>query len=149
MSTPLKERIVADMKAAMRDKNKERLQTVRLVLAAIKQAEVDTREVLDDAAVSAILDKLVKQRRDSIQQYDAAGRTDLADQERAEMAVIQEYLPEQLTDAEIDELISEALATTGASSMKDMGKIMGMIKPKAQGRADMGKISTLIKSRLA
>ena len=149
MSTPLKERIVADMKAAMRDKNKERLQTVRLVLAAIKQAEVDTREVLDDAAVSAILDKLVKQRRDSIQQYDAAGRTDLADQERAEMAVIQEYLPEQLTDAEIDELISEALATTGASSMKDMGKIMGMIRPKAQGRADMGKISALIKSRLA
>ncbi len=148
MSTSLKERIIADMKSAMRDKNKERLQTVRLILAAIKQAEVDTRKVLDDAAVSMILDKLVKQRRDSISQYDGAGRTDLADQERAEMAVIQEYLPEQLSDAEIEALISEALVATGASGMKDMGKVMSMIKPRAQGRADMGKISALIKSRL-
>lgn len=149
MSSSLKDRIFADMKSAMRDKDKDRLQTIRLILAAIKQAEVDTREETDDASVSAILDKLVKQRRDSIQQYDDAGRTDLADVERSEMTVIQEYLPEQLSDSEIDDLISEALAATGASSMKEMGKVMGMIKPKAQGRADMGKVSGLIKSRLS
>ena len=148
MSASLKDRIFADMKTAMREKNKNRLQTIRLILAAIKQTEVDTREEVDDAIVSIILDKLVKQRRDSIKQYDDAGRTDLADQERSEMAVIQEYLPEQLSDAEIDELITEALEATGATSMADMGKVMGMIKPKAQGRADMGKISGLIKSRL-
>lgn len=149
MSASLKDRIFADMKTAMREKNKNRLQTIRLILAAIKQTEVDTREEVDDAIVSIILDKLVKQRRDSIKQYDDAGRTDLADQERSEMAVIQEYLPEQLSDAEIDELITEALEATGATSMADMGKVMGMIKPKAQGRADMGKVSGLIKSRLS
>ena len=149
MSSSLKDRIFADMKSAMREKDKDRLQTVRLMLAAIKQTEVDTREDVDDASVSAILDKLVKQRRDSIKQYDDAGRTDLADVERNELTVIQEYLPEQLSESEIDSLISEALAATGASSMKDMGKVMGMIKPKAQGRADMGKVSGLIKSRLS
>ena len=149
MSSSLKDRIFADMKSAMRAKDKDRLQTIRLILAAIKQTEVDTREDVDDASVSAILDKLVKQRRDSIKQYDDAGRTDLADVERNEMTVIQEYLPEQLSDSDIDDLISEALAATGATSMKDMGKVMGMIKPKAQGRADMGKVSGLIKSRLS
>ena len=149
MSSSLKDRIFADMKSAMRAKDKDRLQTIRLILAAIKQTEVDTREDVDDASVSAILDKLVKQRRDSIKQYDDAGRTDLADVERNEMTVIQEYLPEQLSDSDIDDLISEALAATGASSMKDMGKVMGMIKPKAQWRADMGKVSGLIKSRLS
>lgn len=149
MSSPLKQRIVADMKSAMRDKDKERLQTIRLILAAIKQAEVDTRDTLDDTAVSLILDKLVKQRRDSIAQYDKADRTDLADVERGEIEVIQAYLPEQLTDAEIDSLIGEVLEATGASSMKDMGKVMGMIKPKVQGRADMGKVSAQIKSRLS
>lgn len=149
MSSSLKDRIFADMKSAMRAKDKDRLQTIRLILAAIKQIEVDTREDVDDASVSAILDKLVKQRRDSIKQYDDAGRTDLADVERNEMTVIQEYLPEQLSDSDIDDLISEALAATGATSMKDMGKVMGMIKPKVQGRADMGKVSGLIKSRLS
>ncbi|MEE9352081.1 MAG: GatB/YqeY domain-containing protein [Thiotrichaceae bacterium] len=147
MSASLKERIVADMKSAMRDKDKDRLQTIRLVLSAIKQQEVDTREETDDASVSIILDKLVKQRRDSIKQFDDAGRTDLADIERSEVVVIQEYLPQQLNDAEINDLITEALEETGASSMKDMGKVMAFLKPKAQGRVDMGKVSGLIKSR--
>ena len=147
MSTSLKDHIVADMKTAMRDKDKERLQTIRLILSAIKQHEVDTREESNDETVLLLLDKLVKQRRDSIQQYDDAGRTDLADQERQELVVIKEYLPQQLSDSEIDELISAALEETGASSMKDMGKVMAFIKPQAQGRADMGKISGLIKSR--
>lgn len=149
MSTSLKERITDDMKSAMRNKDKARLQTIRLILSAIKQQEVDTRAELDDTAILAILDKLVKQRRDSIQQYEAAERTDLADQEKSEIVIIQEYLPQQLTDEEIDALIAEALETTGASAMSDMGKVMGMIKPKAQGRADMGKISGMIKARLS
>ncbi len=147
MSASLKARIFDDMKSAMREKAKDRLQTIRLILAAIKQQEVDSQSDVDDAGVSAILDKLVKQRRDSIKQYEDAGRDDLADIEKAEMVVIQEYLPEQLTDAEIDELISAALEETGASSMKEMGKVMAFIKPQAQGRADMGKISGLIKAR--
>jgi uncharacterized protein YqeY len=147
MSASLKERIVADMKSAMRAKDKDRLQTIRLVLSAIKQQEVDTREETDDTSVSVILDKLVKQRRDSIKQFDDAGRTDLADIERSEVVVIQEYLPQQLNDAEINDLITEALEETGASSMKDMGKVMAFLKPKAQGRVDMGKVSGLIKSR--
>ncbi len=145
----LKKRIVDDMKSAMRAKNKERLMTIRLVLAVIKQQEVDTQEAVDDQAVLAILDKQVKQRRDSIAQYDKAGRDDLADQERKEMVILQEYLPEQLTDSEIDALIQQALDTTGASAMSDMGKVMGFITPKAKGRVDMGKISGLIKSRLS
>jgi uncharacterized protein YqeY len=145
----LKKRITDDMKSAMRAKNKERLMTIRLVLAVIKQQEVDTQEAVDDQAVLAILDKQVKQRRDSIAQYDKAGRDDLADQERNEMVILQEYLPEQLTDSEIDALIQQALDTTGASAMSDMGKVMGFITPKAKGRADMGKISGLIKSRLS
>jgi uncharacterized protein YqeY len=145
----LKKRITDDMKSAMRAKNKERLMTIRLVLAVIKQQEVDTQEAVDDQAVLAILDKQVKQRRDSIAQYDKAGRDDLADQERNEMVILQEYLPEQLTDSEIDALIQQAIDTTGASAMSDMGKVMGFITPKAKGRADMGKISGLIKSRLS
>lgn len=149
MSASLKDRLTEDMKSAMRAKDKGRLQTVRLMLSAVKQQEVDTRLELDDAAILAILDKLVKQRRDSIQQFEAAERHDLADQEKSEMLIIQEYLPEQLSNDEIDALISEALEATGASAMSDMGKVMGMIKPKAQGRADMGKISGMIKSRLS
>lgn len=145
----LKKRMTDDMKSALRAKDKERLMTIRLALAVIKQQEVDTQETLDDQAVLVILDKQVKQRRDSIAQYDKAGRDDLADQERREMAVLQEYLPEQLTDLEIDALIQQALDTTGASAMSDMGKVMGFISPKAKGRADMGKISGLIKSRLS
>lgn len=144
----LKSQLTDDMKAAMRAKEKERLGVIRLVLAAIKQQEVDQRIELDDAAVLAVLDKMVKQRRESIRQYTDAGRNDLADQEQAEIEVIQTYLPQQLSDDEIAALVAEAISSTGAESVKDMGKVMGVIKPKAQGRADMGKVSALIKSKL-
>ncbi len=145
----LKDRITDDMKSAMRAKDKEKLLTIRSILAAIKQQEVDTREDVDDAAVQAILEKQVKQRRDSIAQFDKAGRDDLSDIEQKELVVLQGYMPEQLTDAEVDDLVQQALEATGASAMGDMGKVMGFIKPKAQGRVDMGKVSGLIKSRLS
>lgn len=145
----LKQQLTEDMKTAMRAKDKERLGVIRLVLAAIKQQEVDNRIELDDAAVLAVLDKMVKQRRESIRQYTDGGRTDLADQEQAEIVVLQDYLPEAMSDDEIQALVAEAISTTGAESVKDMGKVMGWIKPKAQGRADMGKVSGLIKARLA
>lgn len=145
----LKQRIIDDMKSAMRAKDKERLSTVRLILAAIKQQEVDTREDVDDAKILILLDKMSKQRRDSIAQYEAAGRDDLAVIEQRELALIQTYLPTQLTDDEITALITEAISETAASSMKDMGKVMAFIKPKAQGRADMGKLSGLIKAKLS
>ena len=145
----LKDRISDDMKSAMRAKDKDRLLTIRSILAAIKLQEVDTRKDVDDADVQIILEKQVKQRRDSITQFDKAGRDDLADIERRELIVLQEYMPEQLTDAEINDLIQQALEATGASAMSDMGKIMGFIKPKAQGRVDMGKVSELIKSRIS
>lgn len=136
------------MKSAMRAKDKPRLLTVRTILAGIKQQEVDTREELDDTAVLAILDKMSKQRRESIAQFSKAGREDLVAQEEQELQVIQEYLPEPLGDAEIQSLIKEAIKASAASSMKDMGKVMAYIKPKAQGRADMGKMSALIKDAL-
>lgn len=145
----LKQQLTDDMKTAMRARDKQRLGVIRLVLAAIKQQEVDNRIGLDDAAVLAVLDKMVKQRRESIRQYTDGGRTDLADQEQAEITVLQDYLPEAMTNAEIQALVDEAISNTGAESVKDMGKVMGWIKPKAQGRADMGKVSGLIKSRLA
>ncbi len=148
MAESLKERINADMKAAMRAKEKERLATIRLMLAAIKQKEVDERIELDDTQVLAVIDKMVKQRRDSIAQYRDAGREDLAEKEEFELGIIQEYMPAQLSDAEIDQLIDEAIAESGAEGMKDMGKIMGIIKPKAQGRADMGALSARVKGRL-
>ena len=144
----LKERLVDDMKSAMRAKEKDRLMTVRTILAAIKQQEVDTREDVDEAGVLAILDKQSKQRRESIAQFSKAGRDDLVAQEELELGFIQEYLPEPLSDDEIQSLIKEAMDATGAESMKDMGKVMAHIKPKAQGRADMGKISGLIKAAL-
>ncbi len=144
----LKERLVDDMKSAMRAKEKDRLLTVRTILAAIKQQEVDTREDVDEAGVLAILDKQSKQRRESIAQFSKAGRDDLVAQEELELGFIQEYLPEPLSDDEIASLIKEAMDATGADSMKDMGKVMAHIKPKAQGRADMGKISGLIKAAL-
>ena len=144
----LKQRLVDDMKSAMRAKEKDRLLTVRTILAAIKQQEVDTREDVDEAGVLAILDKQSKQRRESIAQFSKAGRDDLVAQEELELGFIQEYLPEPLSDDEIALLIKEAMDTTGADSMKDMGKVMAHIKPKAQGRADMGKISGLIKAAL-
>ena len=138
-----------EMKAAMKGGDKPRLGIIRLILAAIKQREVDERIELDDAQVLTVLDKMVKQRRDSVEQFEKAGRTELADQEKFEIGVIQEYLPAQLGEDEISALITEAIAATGARSMKDMGKLMGILKPKLQGRADMGAVSGLIKQNLS
>ena len=149
MSSELKDRVVDDMKSAMRAKEKDRLMTVRNILAAIKQQEIDTREELDDTAVLAIIDKMCKQRRESISQFTDAGRDDLVAQEELELSFLQDYLPEAMSDDEVQSLIKEALDATGASSMKDMGQVMAYIKPKAQGRADMGKISGLIKSAIS
>lgn len=144
----LKQRLSADMKTALREKDKARLGVLRLALAAIKQREVDERIELDDSQVLGVLDKMVKQRRDSLQQYTDAGRDDLAQQERYEIEVLQEYLPEALDDAALDALIEAAIEETGASSMKEMSKVMGLLKPKLQGRADMGAVSAKIKARL-
>ncbi len=136
------------MKAAMRAGEKPRLAVIRLINAAIKQREVDERISLDDAQVTAVLDKMVKQRRESLSHYEQAGRDDLANQETFEIEVIQQYLPEPLGDAELDALINDALTQTGASSIKDMGKVMGILKPQVQGRADMAAVSARIKARL-
>lgn len=144
----LKQQLTADMKAAMKSGDKSRLTVIRSILAAIKQIEVDERIELDDARVNAVLDKMAKQRRESIAQFDKAGRSDLVDIEQAELEIIQTYLPEALSEAEIGELVEQAIASTGASSMKQMGQVMGMLKPQLQGRADMGQVSQLIKSRL-
>ena len=137
------------MKEAMRGGDKRRLGVIRLINAAIKQREVDERIELDDAEVTAVLDKMAKQRRESVEQYEKAGREDLAGQEKFELDVLKAYLPEQLGDAEIDAIIDEAIQSSGASSMKDMGKIMGQLKPQLQGRADMGAVSARIKARLS
>ncbi|MEI7036747.1 GatB/YqeY domain-containing protein [Fulvimonas yonginensis] len=144
----LKQRITDDMKAAMRGGEKERLGVIRLMLAAIKQREVDERIELDAAQTLAVLEKMLKQRRDSVSQFEAAGREDLAAVERAEMAVIEGYLPAKLDDAELDALIDEAITQTGASSARDMGKVVGAVKRKAAGRADMAQVSARIKARL-
>jgi uncharacterized protein len=144
----LKERITEDMKAAMRASDKERLSTIRMAQAAIKQREVDERIALDDAQVIAVLEKMVKQRRESIVQFEQGGRTDLADKERIEIALLQSYLPAQLSEAEVDALIKEAIASTGAASVKDMGKVMGVVKARAAGRTDMGAVSARIKAAL-
>jgi len=145
----LKQRLTDDMKTAMRSKDKARLGVIRLALAAIKQREVDERVELDDTQVLAVLDKMVKQRRDSVRQYEDAGRQELADQEGYEIGVLQDYLPAALDDAELDALITQAIETSGAVSMKDMGKVMGVLKPQVQGRADMGAVSQKIKQRLS
>ena len=145
----LKERITEDMKGAMRAGEKERLGTIRLVLAAIKQREVDERITLDDGQVLAVLEKMIKQRREAITQFESGGRADLVAKEQAELTVLQTYLPEQLGEAEIDSLIVEAIASTGATSIKDMGKVMGAVKAKAQGKADMGAVSARIKQKLS
>ena len=137
------------MKASLKAGDKRRLGTVRLVLAAIKQREVDERIELDDPQVLAVLDKMVKQRRESIAQYEKAGRSELAEQEAFEVGIIQEYLPDALSDGEIRSLIEEAIAGTGAQSIRDMGKVMGQLKPKMQGRADMGAVSSLVKQKLS
>ena len=145
----LRQRVEADMKTAMRAKDKERLGTIRLILAAIKQREIDERITLGDTDILAVLDKMIKQRRDSIAQFEQAGRQELADKEAAEVAVIQEYLPAALSDNEVETLIAEAMATSGASSPQDIGKIMALLKPKLQGRADMGLVSRKIKEKLS
>ncbi|MGB1640061.1 MAG: GatB/YqeY domain-containing protein [Pseudohongiellaceae bacterium] len=147
--SPLKAQINEAMKAAMRAKEKERLGTIRLVLAEIKKVEVDERIDPDDVRVTSILDKMVKQRRDSIKQFTDAGRDELAAKEQSEIEVIQEFLPQPLSEEEIASLIDEAIASTGAASMQDMGNVMGLLKPQMAGRADMGKVSGLIKQRLS
>jgi len=144
----LKQQLTADMKAAMKSGDKSRLLVIRSILAAIKQIEVDERIELDDSRVNAVLDKMAKQRRESIAQFDKAGRSDLVVVEQAELKVIQSYLPEALTEDEITTLIEQAINATGAREMKQMGQVMGMLKPQLQGRADMGQVSQLIKSRL-
>jgi len=145
----LKEQLQQDMKDALRGGDKRSLGVIRLILAAIKQREVDERIELDDVQVTSVLDKMAKQRRDSLEQYQKAGRDDLADQETFELEILKAYLPEQLGDAEIDVLIDEAIQAAGANSMKDMGKVMGQLKAKLQGRADMGAVSSRIKDRLS
>lgn len=144
----LKQQLTEDMKTAMRGGDKDRLGVIRLILAAVKQREVDERIQLDDAQTIAVLEKMLKQRKDSVSQYAAAGRADLANVERAEMAVIEAYLPAKLDDAEIDAMIDDAIAETGASSARDMGKVMAAAKAKAAGRADMAQVSARIKARL-
>jgi uncharacterized protein len=145
----LKDRITEDMKTAMRAGEKERLATIRLILSAIKQREVDERITLDDSQVLAAIEKMIKQRKEAITQFEAGGRADLVAKETAEIAILQTYLPAQMSDAEIDALIAEAIASTGAASIKDMGKVMGVVKAKAQGRADMGAVSARIKQKLS
>lgn len=145
----LKERITDDMKAAMRSGEKERLGLIRMITAAIKQREVDERITLDDGQVLAVLEKMIKQRKESVEQFKAGNRQDLVDKEAAEITLLQSYLPAQLSDADIDALIQEAVAASGAAGIKDMGKVMAFIKAKAQGRADMGAVGAKIKSRLS
>jgi hypothetical protein len=145
----LKDRITEDMKTAMRAGEKERLATIRLALAAIKQREVDERIVLDDPQLLAILEKMIKQRKEAITQFEAGARPDLVAKEQAEIVILQVYLPTQMSEAEIDALIAQAIASTGAASIKDMGKVMGVVKAQAQGKADMGAVSARIKAKLS
>jgi uncharacterized protein YqeY len=145
----LKDRITDDMKSAMRARETLRLGAIRMLLAAVKQREVDERIILDDAQVAAIVDKLIKQRRDSIAQFEQAGRTDLVDQEKAELTVLSAYLPAQADAAEIESLLAAAIATTGAAGPQDMGKVMALLKSKLAGRADLTAVSAMVKSRLA
>jgi uncharacterized protein YqeY len=145
----LKDRLQEHMKAAMRSGEKDRLGTIRLILAAVKQREIDERITLDDTQLLGVLEKMGKQRRESIAQFQAGGRADLVAKENAELAIINAYMPAPLADDELDALINEAITQTGASSIKDMGKVMGIIKAKAQGRADMAAVGTRIKARLS
>ena len=144
----LKAQIFEDMKSAMKAGDKDRLKVVRLILAAIKQIEIDQRKELDDTAVLGLLDKMVKQRRDSISQFKEGNRQDLADIEQAEIGVLKTYLPEQLSEAELAEIIDQAITESGAESIRDMGKVMGQVKSRAAGRADMGAVGALVKERL-
>jgi uncharacterized protein len=149
LAVSLKERITEDMKASMRSGDKERLAGIRFVLAAIKQREVDERIQLDDTQVLAVLEKMIKQRRESITQFEAGGRADLVAKETAELAVLLAYLPAQLSDAEVESAIRAAIASTGATTLKDMGKVMAAVKPQVQGRTDMGALSARIKGLLS
>ena len=145
----LKTRITDDVKTAMRSKDKERLGTLRLLTAAIKQIEVDKRIELDDEQIVAVIEKMLKQRKDSIEQFEKAGRNELAEIEIKEVVILKEFMPEQMSDADVDALIDEAISSTGASEMKDMGKVMGMLKPQLAGKADMGAVSGKIKAKLS
>lgn len=145
----LKGRINEDMKAAMRAKDADRLGAIRLLLAAVKQREVDERKDLDDAAITVVIEKMLKQRRDSIAQFEQGGRQDLADKERFEVQVLQEYMPQALSDGEIENAVADAIAATGARGPQDMGKVMAVLKGKLAGRSDMGKVSGLVKAKLA
>jgi uncharacterized protein len=145
----LREKINEDMKSAMKARDAERLAALRLLLAAMKQREVDERITLDDAQVVSVIEKMIKQRKDSIDQYEKAVRQDLADKEKYEISVLQAYLPQQMSQAEVEAAVAEAIASTGAKGAADMGKVMGVLKPRLAGRADMGKVSGLVKSKLA
>jgi uncharacterized protein len=145
----LREKINEDMKSAMKAREAERLAALRLLLAAMKQREVDERITLDDAQVVSVIEKMIKQRKDSIEQYEKAVRQDLADKEKYEISVLQAYLPQQMSQAEVEAAVAEAIASTGAKGAADMGKVMGVLKPRLAGRADMGKVSGLVKSKLA
>jgi uncharacterized protein len=145
----LRERVTEDVKLAMKGRETERLGTLRLLTAAMKQREVDERITLDDAGVVAVIEKMLKQRKDSVSQYEKAGRQDLADAEKREMAILQAYLPQQLTEAEVAAIVAEAVAATGAAGPSDMGKVMAIVKPKVAGRADMGEVSKLVKAKLS
>ncbi len=145
---PLREQLNEDIKTAMKAREQEKLNALRLLLSAVKQREVDERITLDDAGVISVIEKMLKQRKDSIAQYEKAARQDLADKEQFEISVLQGYLPTQLSAAEIEAVIADAIAATGAKSAADMGKVMGVVKPKIAGRADMGKVSALVKAKL-
>jgi uncharacterized protein YqeY len=144
----LREQLTEDIKAAMKAREPEKLAALRLMLSAVKQREVDERITLDDPGVVSVVEKMIKQRKDSIEQFEKAARQDLADKEKYEISVIEGYLPKQLSAAEVDAIIAEAIASTGAKSPADMGKVMGVVKPRLAGRADMGKVSALVKTRL-
>jgi uncharacterized protein YqeY len=145
----LREQLNEDIKTAMKAREQDKLAALRLMLSAVKQREVDERITLDDAGVISVVEKMIKQRKDSIQQFEKAARQDLADKEKFEIAVIEAYLPQQLSQSEIDAIVAEAIAATGAKSAADMGKVMGLVKPKLAGRADMGKVSAAVKAKLA
>jgi uncharacterized protein YqeY len=145
----LRERVNEDMKSALKARETARLGTLRLLLAAVKQREVDERVTLDDAGVVAVVEKMLKQRKDSVQQYERAGRDDLAGQEKAEMAILAGYLPQQLAEAELETIVAAAVGAAGAKAPSDMGKVMAIVKPQVAGRADMGKVSALVKAKLA
>ena len=145
----LREQITEDMKTAMKARETERLAAIRLLLAAIKQKEVDERIVLSDVNVVAVIEKMLKQRRDSISQFEAAGRVDLADKEKFEVGILQTYMPQALSEGDVEAIVVAAIAETGAAGVKDMGKVMGVVKAKVAGRADMGNVSALIKAKLS